>query len=91
MRFLKALVIVLTLTMIVGVITVVAVIVTRMPQAMKGLPKMPEAISLPDGTRATAFTQGPDWYAVVTADNRILIFDRATGALRQTVGILPAD
>jgi hypothetical protein len=87
LRFLRALVILLTLTMIVGVIVIVAVIVTRMPQAMQGLPRMPEAIALPDGTRATAFTQGPDWYAVVTADDRILIFDRASGALRQTIEV----
>ncbi|SDX95250.1 hypothetical protein SAMN05444340_10214 [Citreimonas salinaria] len=51
---------------------------------------LPERIALPDGTTATAFTQGPDWYAVVTADNRILIFDRATGALRQTIAVTPA-
>jgi hypothetical protein len=89
LRFLKALVIVLTLTMIGGVITVVAVIVTRMPQAIQPLPRMPEAITLPGGTRATAFTQGADWYAVATADDRILIFDRASGALIQTVAIRP--
>ncbi len=77
----------LTLTMIIGVITIVWVIVTRMPQAMQRAPAMPEAIALPDGTRATAFTQGPDWYAVVTADDSILIFDRASGELRQTVVI----
>ncbi len=87
LRFLKALVIVLTLTLIVGVITIVWVIVTRMPQAIQGLPRMPESITLPDGTTATAFTQGDRWYAVVTADDRILIFDRATGALRQSVTI----
>ena len=85
LRFLKFLVIVLTLTMIVGVITIVWVIVTRMPQAMQRPADLPDSITLPDGTRATAFTQGADWYAVVTADDRILIFDRATGALRQTV------
>lgn len=77
--------ILLTLTMIVGVITIVGVIVTRMPQAMQRAPALPDSITLPDGTRATAFTQGSDWYAVVTADNQILIFDRATGTLRQTV------
>ena len=85
LRFLKALVVLLTLTMIGGVITVVWVIVTRMPQAMQRAPALPDSIALPDGTRATAFTQGADWYAVVTAADRILIFDRATGALRQTV------
>ena len=86
LRFLKFLVIVLTLTMIVGVITIVWVIVTRMPQAMRGLPAMPESITLPDGLRATAFTQGAGWYAVV-AGEEILIFDRASGALRQRVRI----
>ena len=39
LRFLKFLVIVLTLTMIVGVITIVAIIVTRMPVAMQGMPE----------------------------------------------------
>ena len=77
--------ILLTLAMIVGVITIVWVIVTRMPQAMQRAPALPDSITLPDGTRATAFTQGSDWYAVVTAQDQILIFDRATGALRQTV------
>ena len=77
--------ILLTLSMIVGVITIVWVIVTRMPQAMQRAPALPDSITLPDGTRATAFTQGSDWYAVVTAQDQILIFDRATGALRQTV------
>jgi hypothetical protein len=89
LRFLRALVVLLTLTMIVGVIVIVAVIVTRMPRAMQALPAMPEAITLPDGTRAAAFTQGTDWYAVVTADDRILIFDRGTGVLRQSVAITP--
>ena len=87
LRFLKGLVILLTLTMIVGVITIVGVIVTRMPTAMRGLPAMPAEITLPDGAKAAAFTQGITWYAIVTTDDRILIFDRATGALRQTVTV----
>lgn len=81
--------IVLTLTMIVGVILIVWVIVTRMPQAMRGLPDLPSSIALPDGTRATAFTQGELWYAVVTADDHILVFDRTTGKLRQTIKLAP--
>lgn len=89
LRFLKALVILLTITMIIGVITVVAVIVTRMPQVVRGLPALPAEIVLPDGARPTAFTQGTAWFAVVTADDRILIFDRASGKLRQTVTIAP--
>tara|TARA_R110000850_G_scaffold138367_2_gene259509 strand:+ start:471 stop:602 length:132 start_codon:yes stop_codon:yes gene_type:complete len=42
---------------------------------------------MPVGEKALAFTQGPDWYAVVTQDNQILIYDRMTGKLRQTVNI----
>ena len=79
--------ILLTLTMIVGVITVVWLLVTRMPTALARLPPMPDSITLPDGTRATAFTQGQGWYAVVTADEQIMIFDRDSGALLKTVAV----
>ena len=75
-------------TLILGVITIVWVIVTRMPQAIPSLRDLPANIALPVGTRAAAFTQGSTWFAVVTTDDRILIFDRASGALRQTVVLL---
>jgi hypothetical protein len=88
LRFLKALVILLTLTMIVGVITVVAVIVTRMPQAIRTSPQIPAEIALPEGAKAQAVTFGSGWTAIVTQDDRILIFG-ADGALRQDVAILP--
>lgn len=70
--------------MIVGVIVVIGLLVTRLNRTA---PTLPDQISLPDGARATAFTQGGDWYAVVTDGNEILIFDRLTGKLQQTVGI----
>jgi hypothetical protein len=88
LRLLKWLVIVLTLTMIGGVITVVGLIVTRMPQAFSSPPQLPETLSLPEGTRAQAVTFGTDWTAVVTTDDRILIFNR-DGRLRQEVLIAP--
>jgi Family of unknown function (DUF6476) len=87
LRFLKGLVIVLMVVMIVGVITIVALLVTRM--SSNPMP-LPETISLPDGTKAQAVTAGDGWYAVVTTDNRILIFDRLTGNLRQNIAIAPA-
>jgi hypothetical protein len=87
LRFLKWLVIVLTLTMIIGVITIVALIVTRMPTAMRGSLPLPDQITLPDGTAAQAFTQGSAWYAVVTTDNRILVYSRQTGKLQQEITI----
>lgn len=88
LRLLKWLVIVLTLTMIGGVIAVVAVIVTRMPQMTAAGPVLPETLTLPDGATAAAVTAGTGWFAVVTTDDRILIFGR-DGKLRQEVRIQP--
>jgi hypothetical protein len=73
--------------MIAGVIAIVALLVTRL-QGGGALP-LPESITLPDGAKAQAVTAGDDWYAVVTMDNRILIFDRLTGELRQEVTVAP--
>ena len=85
---LKALVIVLTLVMIGGVITVVALLVTRMPQALHGVPSLPEDIQMPEGAKAQAVTFGEGWIAVVTADDRLLVFGR-DGRLRQEVALEP--
>lgn len=82
LRFLRRMVTVLTVVMILGVVVVIGLLVTRLG---RDSPVLPSEISLPDGAKAVAFTQAADWYAVVTDDNRILIFDRMTGALRQTV------
>lgn len=84
LRFLRLLVTVLTGVMIAGIIMILGLIWHRYNNAKAPLP---EVITLPGGTQATAYTQGPDWYAVVTDKNQILIFDRATGALRQTMQI----
>lgn len=83
-RYLRRLVTVLTVTMVGGLIVLIALIVIRMQTPPLVLP---EQLALPDGARALAFTQGRDWIAVVTEDDRILVYDRATGALRQTVEI----
>lgn len=89
LRLLKWLVVALTLTMIGGVITVVALLVTRMPQGFSaGGPVVPEGLTLPAGVTATAVTFGDGWFAVVTTDNRILILDQ-DGALRQDIAIQP--
>lgn len=84
LRFLRRLVTVLTVVMIAGVLVVIGLLVTRLN---RDTPVLPDQIVLPDGAEARAFTQGPDWYAIVTSDDRILIFDRLTGALRQTVEV----
>lgn len=88
LKFLRLLVTSLTAIMIVGVLVVIALLVTRLRDTG---PQLPAEITLPDGARATAFTQGQGWYAVVTDDNRLLVFNRTSGALVQEVAITAAD
>ena len=83
LRLLRTLVIILTVVMIGGVITVVGLLVTRLQAPSV---TVPEALVLPDGADPLAITQGADFWAVVTQDNRILIFD-GNGTLTQTVDI----
>ena len=78
---------VLMVTMIVGVITVVWLLVTRMPDG-NAAPTLPAGLTLPKGLVAEAVTAGKGWFAVVTTDQQILIFS-AEGALRQQVQITP--
>lgn len=85
LRFLKALVTVLTITMIGGLLTITALLVIRLQPESR--PTLPESIVLPDGTEPFAFTAGKGWYAVVTEDDRILIFDGSDGALLQEITI----
>ncbi|SFD46644.1 hypothetical protein SAMN04488523_10160 [Sulfitobacter brevis] len=84
LRFLRRLVTVLTVVMIFGVLVVIGLLVTRL--SGRG-PELPASITLPDGSEAATFTMGDGWYAVVTTDDRILIFDRLSGNLRQTLQI----
>jgi len=85
LRFLRVLVTVLTAVMIGGLLVIVALLVIRFSSAP---PVVPDTITLPDGVRAEAFTMAQSWYAVVTeGGTRILIFNRATGELMQTVQV----
>ncbi|MCH2094742.1 MAG: DUF6476 family protein [Rhodobacteraceae bacterium] len=86
LKFLRLLVTVLTGTMIAGLLVILTLIVIRYTDRRTPLP---EVITLPDGAMAATFTYGPDWYAVVTTDDRILIFNRETGKLAQTIQIKP--
>lgn len=87
LRFLKALVIVLMITMIVGVITVVGLLVTRMPDA-NAFPDFPASLAMPAGAVPEAITHGPGWTGVVTTDGRFLIFG-PDGSLRQEITVAP--
>lgn len=71
LRFLKALVTILTGVMIVGLITVVVLLVTRLPGAAVTLP---EELQVPDGAQIVAVTQSPSYWLATTTDDRLLIF-----------------
>lgn len=72
-RLLKWLVIALTATLIGGVITVVALLVTRLPHP-GAVPALPATLTLPAGVTPQAVTFGQGWIAVVGSDDHIRIF-----------------
>ncbi|OUD10378.1 hypothetical protein BVC71_02405 [Marivivens niveibacter] len=82
--YLKRLVTAMAVVMIAGFVVLILTLVIRLNA--DPLP-LPEQISLPDGVSAVSFTQGTDWFAVTTDADTILIYDRGTGALTQTVTI----
>ena len=84
LRLLRRMVMGLTAVMIGGVLVTFALIVIRLADRT---PTLPDQVELPDGASAVAVTIGTNWYAVVTDDDRILIFDKTTGRLRQSVAV----
>jgi hypothetical protein len=78
----------LLVVMILGFLLLIGLLVTRFPTMSTPIGfDLPENITLPDGAQAQNFTRGVDWIAIVTTDNEILIFDAASGDLRQTIEI----
>lgn len=84
-RYLKWLVTTLTVTMIVGLVVLIAVVVMRLNETPGQ--SFPDEIALPAGATAIAITRGSDWIAVVTSDDRILIFDTTGQTLRQEITV----
>ncbi len=81
LRFLKALVTILTGVMIAGVITIVALLVTRLPGATI---TVPERLQVPAGAEVVAVTQMPGLWLATTTDGRLLVFG-SDGAFRRDV------
>ncbi len=84
----------LIVVMIVGFLVIVGLFIVRLTSPAAQPPAaltLPASITLPEGASATGFTVGPGWIGVVTQDNRILIYDAGSGALRQTLRIDVAE
>jgi len=86
LRFLRLLVTGLTGVMVAGLILVIALLVIRFRDTA---PPLPEEIALPDGASARAVTLTEGLVIVVTEDDRLLIHDRLTGRLKQSVDLTP--
>ena len=72
--------------MILGLLTMIALFVIRLgPGTATPLP-LPDEIVLPGDAKALSVTWGKDHYAVITNDDRVLVFDRS-GNLKKTVEI----
>lgn len=84
LKLLKGLVLVLTGVMIVGVLVIIFLLVTRLQAS--DLP-LPENIVLPEGEEVEAITVGQGFYAVVTKAGNIVVYDRLTGQVKQTVTV----
>ena len=82
-RFLKLLTTVLAGVMIFGLLTIIGLLVTRLPGATK-LPQLPAQITLPEGAKAETVTFGKTFTVVVTQEGRVLLYT-AEGALAQDV------
>ncbi|GLQ34663.1 hypothetical protein GCM10007939_09460 [Amylibacter marinus] len=87
LRFLRRLVTLLLIVMILGFITLIALFVMRFSAETERKPLT--SITLPAGVTASAYTRGGDWYAIVTADNQILIYNQSDQSLRQSIQIEP--
>jgi hypothetical protein len=88
LRHLRLMVTALTGVMIFGIIAIVVLMALRLQRDDQGaLPQLPASLTLPADVDALAVTAGPGWYAVVTQDSRILVFDAESGTLRQDIAI----
>lgn len=81
-------VMVLTITITVGFIIIVVLFILKFGSIGKvDRVQLPERIILPSGTVPEAFTVGRSWYAVITEDDEILIFDKTTDEILKTIAI----
>ncbi len=69
--------------MIAGLITIVALLVTRLPGAAV---RVPAALDMPDGTAVNAVTQAPGFWLVTTEDGRVLLFE-PDGTFRREIAL----
>ena len=83
LRFLQRLVTLLTVSMIGGILIIVALLAFKLRSESINFP---QTLILPDGTKPIAFTQTKDWYSVITDEDQILIY-KNDGTLIRTITV----
>lgn len=73
--------------MILGVITIVALLVIRLSADPRPVLVTPEVFDLPPGLEVTGYSLAGDLAIVVGADNVIRVFDTRSGALIREVDL----
>jgi len=87
LRFLQRLVTLLTVSMITGIIIIVALLAVKLRTESINFP---QTVILPDGTKPIAFTQTKDWYSIITDADEVLIF-KNDGTLINSILIQEAE
>ena len=82
LRFLQRLVTLLTVSMIVGILTIAALLAFKLRSENINFP---QTLTLPDGTKPIAFTQTKDWYSIITEANEILIYKNDGTLIRSII------
>ncbi len=90
LRRLRLLVTTLTLTLILGMVTITGLLAWRLTSGPSG-PALPEAIALPPGETLTSYAISPDWTILLTRDttgqDRLHLIPAGQTAITQTVPI----
>lgn len=82
---LRRLVTALAGVMALGMLAIVALMLARLLQ--EPVLPLPETLTLPEGATASAVTVTEKWYLVVTEAGEVLVYDRDSVQLRQTLRI----
>ncbi|MEM9755620.1 MAG: DUF6476 family protein [Pseudomonadota bacterium] len=91
LRWLKALVMGLTAAMILGVITIVALLVIRLGTEPQTILVAPEVYPVPPGLQITGYALSGSSVIIVTDDGVIRVFDVGSRALIQEVPVTPPE
>ncbi|MBF9034675.1 hypothetical protein HKCCE2091_10520 [Rhodobacterales bacterium HKCCE2091] len=87
LRFLKGLVTVLTAVMILGVITVAALLVIRLNDDPPPMVISPGDYAVPDGVAVTGYSIA-DGHVILTGDDGVIrVYDAETGTLTREIGL----